>query len=100
MGGSSVPKIPDYRIYKVEDAPDLLKTQEKLAQHGLKDPWLRNEVWRYTQAGQKGSTTFRIFLRSVFRGFPIAVGVTAAIIAGETAYHKIYPPSHHNDGHH
>jgi len=41
MGGSSVPKIPDYRIYKVEDAPDLLKTQEKLAQHGLKDPWLR-----------------------------------------------------------
>ena len=40
MGGGP-PKIPDYRIYKVEDAPLLMRTQEKLAAHGLKDPWLR-----------------------------------------------------------
>lgn len=34
-------EIPDYRIYKVEDCPELLKIQERLAQKGLKDPWLR-----------------------------------------------------------
>lgn len=34
-------EIPDYRIYRVEDSPDLLKVQRKLAQLGLKDPWLR-----------------------------------------------------------
>lgn len=40
MGGGTV-KIPDYRIYKVEDAPQLVEVQNKLARHGLKDPWLR-----------------------------------------------------------
>ncbi|CAG2178823.1 unnamed protein product [Oppiella nova] len=39
--------IPDYRQYKVESIPHLLEVQKKLAARGLKDPWLRNEVWRY-----------------------------------------------------
>lgn len=34
-------KAPDWRIYKVENAPELLEVQEKLARRGLKDPWLR-----------------------------------------------------------
>ena len=34
-------KCPDYKIYKIENAPDLLKVQQKLAAKGLKDPWLR-----------------------------------------------------------
>ena len=33
--------IPDYRIYKVEDYPELLETQQRLAARGLKSPWLR-----------------------------------------------------------
>lgn len=44
MGGDhGHPKleVPDYRIYKVEDCPKLLKVQRALAQKGLKDPWLR-----------------------------------------------------------
>ena len=41
MGGGAFPKIPDYRSYKVEDAPELVKLQQKLAKHGLKDPWIR-----------------------------------------------------------
>jgi hypothetical protein len=32
---------PDYKIYKVENAPELLKIQQKLAEKGLKDHWLR-----------------------------------------------------------
>lgn len=33
--------IPDWRIYKVEDAPELVRVQKMLAAKGLKDPWLR-----------------------------------------------------------
>ena len=40
--------IPDYRIYQVgEHTPELLKIERMLAAKGLKDPWMRNEVWRY-----------------------------------------------------
>ncbi|GAU88798.1 hypothetical protein RvY_01432 [Ramazzottius varieornatus] len=47
MGGSHLPKIPSYKIYRWERIPELVRVQERLAAHGLKDPWLRNEVWRY-----------------------------------------------------
>lgn len=47
MGGGHLPKIPSYRIYKWERIPELVKVQERLNAHGLKDPWLRNEVWRF-----------------------------------------------------
>lgn len=33
--------IPDWRIYKVEDIPRLVRVQNILATKGLKDPWLR-----------------------------------------------------------
>ncbi len=40
--------IPDYRIYQVGDhTPELQKIERMLAAKGLKDPWIRNEVWRY-----------------------------------------------------
>ncbi|NP_001165789.1 NADH dehydrogenase [ubiquinone] 1 beta subcomplex subunit 3 [Nasonia vitripennis] len=51
MGGHhhvKLPNVPDPSIYKVEDAKDLLKVQERLAKKGLKDPWMRNYVWRCT----------------------------------------------------
>lgn len=34
-------KVPDWKIYKVEDAPELLKVRRALERQGLKDPWLR-----------------------------------------------------------
>ena len=34
-------KVPDWKSYKVEDCPKLVKVQQALAQKGLKDPWLR-----------------------------------------------------------
>jgi NADH dehydrogenase (ubiquinone) 1 beta subcomplex subunit 3 len=33
--------IPDYKIYKVENCPELLAVKNALARQGLKDPWLR-----------------------------------------------------------
>merc|ERR1712071_25147 len=50
MGGHGVMKVPDWKIYKVENIPELMKVQEALAKKGLSDPWLRNEVWRYQQS--------------------------------------------------
>jgi len=48
MGGGSLPHVPDWRTYTVgEHTPELLKTQKMLKSLGLKDPWIRNEVWRY-----------------------------------------------------
>lgn len=34
-------KVPDWRKYKVENAPELVNVQNRLAKLGLKDPWLR-----------------------------------------------------------
>ncbi|KAJ8976375.1 hypothetical protein NQ317_003229 [Molorchus minor] len=34
--------VPDYKIYKVSDAPELVIVEKALASHGLKDPWIRN----------------------------------------------------------
>ena len=34
--------IPDYKKYTIgEHTPELLEVQQKLAERGLKDPWLR-----------------------------------------------------------
>jgi hypothetical protein len=38
-------KSPDWRIYKVENAPPLVSVQRRLASLGLKDPWLRCTFW-------------------------------------------------------
>jgi len=35
------PKVPDWKSYRVEDAPELVQLRTVLAQKGLKDPWLR-----------------------------------------------------------
>ncbi|GIX72463.1 complex I-B12 [Caerostris extrusa] len=95
MGGHSAepPKVPDYRIYKVSDAPQLIKTQRMLAQHGLKDPWLRNEVWRYPPATRNPYNALNeVFFRKIKLGFALA----ALTIVGEKIYHHYYPEEHHH----
>ncbi|CAL1286352.1 unnamed protein product [Larinioides sclopetarius] len=95
MGGHNMelPKVPDYRIYKVEDVPQLMRTQRMLAQHGLKDPWLRNEVWRYPPKTQKPWNVYNlVFLRKIKLGFALAV----LTVIGEKTYHHFYPEEHHH----
>jgi len=41
MGGGDVPKVPDWKIYKWEDVPELRYLHEQLEKKGLKDPWIR-----------------------------------------------------------
>ena len=34
-------KSPDWRKFKIANAPELVSVQQRLAAKGLKDPWLR-----------------------------------------------------------
>ena len=34
-------KVPDWKIYKVENAPELVLMRDALAKKGLSDPWIR-----------------------------------------------------------
>lgn len=42
-----IPKVPNPEQFKVEDVPELMQVRKLLAERGLTNPWLRNEVWRY-----------------------------------------------------
>ncbi|XP_066952032.1 NADH dehydrogenase [ubiquinone] 1 beta subcomplex subunit 3 [Macrobrachium rosenbergii] len=80
MGGGGAPyKVPDWRIYKVENAPELVNVQRALASHGLKDPWLRNEVWRFdrTQFGTHGQRIRLVLFRGLRWGLPLALATVA-----------------------
>ena len=60
--------IPDYKIYQVgEHTPELLKVERMLAAKGLKDPWMRNEVWRY-DTRMHGTYASRAFQSLGFAG--------------------------------
>uniref|UniRef100_T1J5I5 NADH dehydrogenase [ubiquinone] 1 beta subcomplex subunit 3 n=1 Tax=Strigamia maritima TaxID=126957 RepID=T1J5I5_STRMM len=82
-------EIPDWRKFKVEDSPELVRVQQMLAQKGLKDPWLRNEVWRYvpTRGTYWGNFGY-YFGRGMLYGL-IAAAATIAIteVTGLAKHH-------------
>ena len=75
-------KIPSYEIYKWEDVPELRKMQEKLAKLGLKDPWARNQVWRYNK--RYGTVSSRI-IRTFTLGWKVGIPAFLITIAAEKA---------------
>ncbi|KAM4836367.1 NADH dehydrogenase [ubiquinone] 1 beta subcomplex subunit 3 [Thomomys bottae] len=77
--GHSKFELPDYRQWKVEGTP-LENVQKKLALQGLRDPWARNEAWRY-MGGFKHCDSF---LGVVFKGFKW--GFAAFVIAAGAEY--------------
>jgi len=90
--------IPDYRVYNVERSAlysdQLAEHVEKLEKANLKDPWLRNEVWRQDPfAGfEKPKTTWiRLFKPGIVMGGALAI--THFLI--KTAYESIIPPPAH-----
>nr|XP_014088616.1 NADH dehydrogenase [ubiquinone] 1 beta subcomplex subunit 3 [Bactrocera oleae]XP_036231678.1 NADH dehydrogenase [ubiquinone] 1 beta subcomplex subunit 3 [Bactrocera oleae]XP_036231679.1 NADH dehydrogenase [ubiquinone] 1 beta subcomplex subunit 3 [Bactrocera oleae]XP_036231680.1 NADH dehydrogenase [ubiquinone] 1 beta subcomplex subunit 3 [Bactrocera oleae]XP_036231681.1 NADH dehydrogenase [ubiquinone] 1 beta subcomplex subunit 3 [Bactrocera oleae] len=102
MGGhghSEPYKVPHPSIYKVENIPKLREVQEALARQGLKDPWLRNEVWRYepSKMGTHASRARAFFLRGLLWG-----SIAAAIhIGSEYAFSSKDDHGHgHGDGEH
>ncbi|XP_072541086.1 NADH dehydrogenase [ubiquinone] 1 beta subcomplex subunit 3 [Salminus brasiliensis] len=69
--------FPDYRMWKWEGTP-LEVTQQRLARRGLKDPWARNEAWRYSSIYGKPKTFFHVVKRGFVGGF-IACAVCLAV---------------------
>ncbi|KAJ8352375.1 hypothetical protein SKAU_G00238510 [Synaphobranchus kaupii] len=63
---------------------------ERLARRGLKDPWARNEAWRYMGGFSKPVTFRDVFLRGFkygFAAFVVAVGVEYALTSGKKSEH-------------
>ncbi|KAL8585317.1 hypothetical protein ACOMHN_036753 [Nucella lapillus] len=73
-------KVPDWKTYKVDGIPNLEKTQRLLAARQLKDPWIRNEVWRFSKENYGGQ--YRNAAVSLGRGLKwalLAVGLTISL---------------------
>uniref|UniRef100_A0A914Y584 NADH dehydrogenase [ubiquinone] 1 beta subcomplex subunit 3 n=1 Tax=Panagrolaimus superbus TaxID=310955 RepID=A0A914Y584_9BILA len=87
MGGHGhhEPHIPNYQIYNnIQQCPDLVQHQQRLARLGLKDPWVRNYVWMYTKQMQK--TQWQHFVKLCSWGLKPGVAVAAGLIAVEETY--------------
>ncbi|XP_027729253.1 NADH dehydrogenase [ubiquinone] 1 beta subcomplex subunit 3 [Vombatus ursinus] len=70
-------ELPDYKQWKIEGTP-LQRVQERLAKQGLRDPWGRNEAWRYMGRYGKPATLWAALTRGFkwgFGAFLLAVGV-------------------------
>ncbi|GFO32548.1 NADP dehydrogenase [ubiquinone] 1 beta subcomplex subunit 3 [Plakobranchus ocellatus] len=99
MGGNghgAPHEVPDWRIYKAEGVPELERLQKRLGAVGLRDPWIRNEAWRFTEANGGTTSMARTAVRMTFRGFGLAVAALAITIA----YDKIANKGSHSHGHH
>jgi NADH dehydrogenase (ubiquinone) 1 beta subcomplex subunit 3 len=98
-------KIPDWRLYKVADVPELANVEKALARRGLKNPWLRNDVWRYDP---KIFGTMRgRWYNLLFRGLPVGIALCAATIAIEKVFdidwhdpRGLHKGEHGHGGHH
>ncbi|KAL0277303.1 UNVERIFIED_CONTAM: hypothetical protein PYX00_004641 [Menopon gallinae] len=89
-----LPPVPDFRKYNVDDVPILKETQRKLAFHGLRDPWLRNEVWKYQIPGQNHTKYNFHRLKPALTGFKYGLALALIMTAiSKTMARKI---EHHH----
>ncbi|KAL8599391.1 hypothetical protein ACOMHN_031876 [Nucella lapillus] len=78
MGVGGKFEVPDWRNYKIDGISELEQTQRMLAARGLKDPWLRNEVWRFSKENYGGQ--YRNAAVSLGRGLKWALAAMAVTI--------------------
>ncbi|CAF0847459.1 unnamed protein product [Didymodactylos carnosus] len=86
-------RIIDWRTQKVDGIPELEKLRTMLAARGLKDPWIRNLVWRYDRKAGFWPI-WRRMSRTVLIGLPYAVVATISTLLTEKAIAQYYPPKH------
>ncbi|UYV82136.1 hypothetical protein LAZ67_21001087 [Cordylochernes scorpioides] len=87
-----------FETTECSSAPQLAKLEKELAAKGLKDPWLRNEVWRFDNPQLKfmDKTLYRRSINHFFKGLPTGLVLVALTIGYETFVKK--PEENH--GHH
>ncbi|XP_008589375.1 PREDICTED: NADH dehydrogenase [ubiquinone] 1 beta subcomplex subunit 3 [Galeopterus variegatus] len=74
--GHSKMELPDYKQWKIEGTP-LETVQKRLAARGLRDPWGRNEAWRYMGDFAHNVSFAGLLLKGFkwgFAAFVVAVG--------------------------
>uniref|UniRef100_A0A8D0E665 NADH dehydrogenase [ubiquinone] 1 beta subcomplex subunit 3 n=1 Tax=Salvator merianae TaxID=96440 RepID=A0A8D0E665_SALMN len=84
-------ELPDYKQWKIEGTP-LEDIQERLARRGLRDPWLRNEAWKYMTEYAKPVTYLNVLGKGFKWGF-------AAFVVALAVEYTFFPPKK-ADGHH
>jgi len=103
MGGGEW-HCPDYTKYRVEDINKLIEYEAKLAEHGLKDPWTRNYVWKYLNPITNNSNMR--WYKQVFaipgapRGMVCGVGAVLAYIAIDQTLRRTGMIKESEHGHH
>ncbi|ESO07557.1 hypothetical protein HELRODRAFT_170101 [Helobdella robusta] len=76
-------QAPDWKQYKIDGIKELEEVQRKLAEKGLKDPWLRNEVWRYHPSNHPGVA--KNMINNFFKGFKWAAAAMVITVAADYA---------------
>ncbi|XP_022129422.2 NADH dehydrogenase [ubiquinone] 1 beta subcomplex subunit 3 [Pieris rapae] len=73
--------VPKYdKFCSIKGIAQLEELEKALAKKGLKDPWIRNEIWRYQPGfGTKMQKVWYLF----FRGLPAGLALTIATVALE-----------------
>ncbi|CAJ0585908.1 unnamed protein product, partial [Mesorhabditis spiculigera] len=80
-------KIPHYSIYNnYRDFPELAAHEKRLAQVGLKDPWIRNYVYLFDRNYPKVYGQWAHFKKLILPGWKYGVGAAAALIVVEEIY--------------
>ncbi len=95
-GGVKDFKVPHWSTYKVgPHTPELHLVERMLASHGLKDPWLRNQVWRFDRNNPQIRSPKENFRWYMTRGLKtgLALGV---LHAAYTFYARSKDPHHHH----
>lgn len=94
--------VPDYRVYDISRTaavqPDTMKYLEDLRAAGLKDPWLRNDLWRmdpYTGMNTRGVVIWDFLKRSL----AIGLGLTVTHILFNKVRDFVSPPEVHHKTH-
>ncbi|CAO2638855.1 NADH dehydrogenase [ubiquinone] 1 beta subcomplex subunit 3 [Lemmus lemmus] len=78
--------LPDHTQWKIEGTP-LETVQKNLAARGLRDPWARNEAWRYMGGFAENIS----FMSVLFKGFKW--GFAAFVVAVGAEYFLASPNS-------
>lgn len=81
-------------------SPELVHIQNVLAEKGLKDPWMRNEVWRYNRDLIGPQTWSNRWGRLMFRKFHYGLALALATVGLEMGYAAATGGNDHGHGGH
>ncbi|CAB3229239.1 unnamed protein product [Arctia plantaginis] len=84
--------VPSYKQFKIQGIWQLEELEKALQKKGLKDPWIRNEAWRYHPGF---GTKAKRFMLCVFRGFPAGLGLALLTVGIQKALGSDDGHGHH-----